>query len=293
MPRHVPGNFVVKLLYKKSQFRSWPHNTHIPLQNIQELRQFIEACIAQKTAKRGDAGIRAAGMLGIAGDGIVHEHRPEFEHLEALAVETHALLHKENRPSGSQLDQGGSENHDWRCKKKCKRRKNDVKNSLAKSIANGVNRIELDVKQWNSIIVEDSFRDEHAFSQIQDQPYGNAQMLNDFQNCVHVLLSRRSSRVVGKRKGEQAGKGTVRGVLEKRSIVPGKRGLARYVLGTALCSRERCRNNSEPSTCSAPTLPRFALFVWRRRYRMLFAVQWADGKKFVTARCAAQRLESQ
>jgi hypothetical protein len=130
----------------------------------------------------------------------------------------------------------------WRCKKKCKRRKNDVKNSLAKSIANGVNRIELDVKQWNSIIVEDSFRDEHAFSQIQDQPYGNAQMLNDFQNCVHVLLSRRSSRVVGKRKGEQAGKGTVRGVLEKRSIVRGKRGLARYVLGTALCSRERCRN---------------------------------------------------
>ena len=45
---------------------------------------------------------------------------------------------------------------------------------------------------------------------------------------------------MGKRKGEQAGNGTVRGVLEKRSIVPRKRGLARYVLGTELCSR--CAN---------------------------------------------------
>jgi hypothetical protein len=44
----------------------------------------------------------------------------------------------------------------------------------------------LDVKQWNSIIVEDSFRDEHAFSKIQDQPCGNAQMLNDFQNLLRL-----------------------------------------------------------------------------------------------------------
>jgi len=37
-------------------------------------------------------------MLGIAGDGIVHEHRPELENLESLTLETQALLHEEIGP---------------------------------------------------------------------------------------------------------------------------------------------------------------------------------------------------
>ena len=54
---------------------------------------------------------------------------------------------------------------------------------------------------------------------------------------------------MGKRKSEQAGKGTVQGVLEKSSIVPGTRGLVRYVLGTAICSR--CANAANRTTCLA------------------------------------------
>jgi len=51
---------------------------------------------------------------------------------------------------------------------------------------------------------------------------------------------------MGKRKTEQAGKGTVQGVLEKSSIVPGARGLVRYVLGTAICSI--CANAANRTT---------------------------------------------
>src|SRR5260370_22335917 len=53
------------------------------------------------------------------------------------------------------------------------------------------------------------------------------------------------------------------GVLEKRSIVPSVRGLAKYVLGTGLGSRGR---RDKRFTRSARTPQQFGLFVWRGGY---------------------------
>jgi hypothetical protein len=81
---------------------------------------------------------------------------------------------------------------------------------------------------------------------------------------------RRKRRVEGKRKRKQAGKGTVGGVPQKGRIVPRRRGLRRYVLGTG-----------------------WVLLSWRGRRARRFPLQRAHGKKPMAAGFAAQRGESE
>ena len=62
---------------------------------------------------------------------------------------------------------------------------------------------------------------------------------------------------------------TVRGVLEKRGIVPGKRGLARYVLGTARVLRDA-------SSRGADHIHRILLFLRSGRSRYLICAKVAQ-----------------
>jgi len=94
---------------------------------------------------------------------------------------------------------------------------------------------------------------------------------------------------MGKRKSEQAGKSTVQGVLEKRSIVPGARGLVRYVLGTAICSR--CANAAalDRSTWFVRR-PRKLLFAWRGHYESFRSFRATAAKRFTRSARKRQPL---
>ncbi len=73
------------------QQRPRPHQAHLPLQHIPQLRQLIQRCGPQKTAQSGQpSGIRKKVALAVPGIG----HGAEFIHGKRLAVP-----HRPNLPT--------------------------------------------------------------------------------------------------------------------------------------------------------------------------------------------------
>src|SRR5262249_5179839 len=80
--------------------RTGTDERHVPEQNIEELRHFVDAGFPQPAADMGDTGVAAIlengtvffilhKMLELIG---VQSHRAEFVHAESVATQTDALL---------------------------------------------------------------------------------------------------------------------------------------------------------------------------------------------------------
>lgn len=76
-------------------------DAHMSQENIDELGQFIEACMPQETADAGDPRIVPAGHAGIGS--IVHIHGTELITPKSLSQEAHPFLPEEDRAPGIQL----------------------------------------------------------------------------------------------------------------------------------------------------------------------------------------------
>jgi hypothetical protein len=69
-----------------------PHERQIALHHIQELRQFIEARLAQEPAHRGHTGVAFGDEFRGLRVGRLREHGAELVDVDLLVVEAEALL---------------------------------------------------------------------------------------------------------------------------------------------------------------------------------------------------------
>ena len=68
--------------------------------DVDELRQLVEAGLADEAADAGDARVAPGDELRGRGVGLVGIHRAELVDLDLLVVEAEALLLEEHRPAG-------------------------------------------------------------------------------------------------------------------------------------------------------------------------------------------------
>ena len=84
--------------------------------DVEELRQLVEAGLADEAADAGDARIALGDQLGGVDVGLVDIHRAELVDLDQLVVEAVALLLEEHRPLAVELDGQRRERHHRRGK---------------------------------------------------------------------------------------------------------------------------------------------------------------------------------
>ena len=87
----VIGNLLAECLHKKRPFRPRPDKTHVATDYVNELRQLVQAVLAEDLPDARDARIGFNGPLGAIGFGFAG-HGAELEDLETSATPTHALL---------------------------------------------------------------------------------------------------------------------------------------------------------------------------------------------------------
>ena len=105
------------------QARPRTHQGHVPFENVEELREFVQAGLADELAEGKDAGVVGdlehlyilVGTLDFTVDEIldvflvdqgvaVDVHRPKFVKIEASSVSSDAGLPVQNGPLGRELD---------------------------------------------------------------------------------------------------------------------------------------------------------------------------------------------
>src|SRR4051794_3069882 len=79
--------------------------------HVEQLRQFVEAGLADEAADAGDAGIVLGHDLGRKRIGLVVIHRAEFEHVDAFVVEAETFLPEQHRARAVELDRQRDQRH--------------------------------------------------------------------------------------------------------------------------------------------------------------------------------------
>src|SRR4030067_594310 len=80
------------------------------MQDVDELRQFIEGGAAQEGAEAGDARVVLLRLHDLRAV-LLQMHGPELPHLDTLATQTVTVLTEESRTGGGQLDADGDHDH--------------------------------------------------------------------------------------------------------------------------------------------------------------------------------------
>lgn len=109
----VAGHVLQELAHKVRAFRPGADHAHVTLQNVDELRQFIETCLSQEYAEPGSPGVilRGPARVPFFTISLGHMHGPEFVHLERLPIEPDAFLNEKYRTTRSEPNQQGGQNH--------------------------------------------------------------------------------------------------------------------------------------------------------------------------------------
>ena len=81
---------------------------HVAAEDVEELRQLVDALGADEGTDAGDAGVSFGGPAGTGGLGI-DPHAAELQQREDLAVQADALLAIHHRAARLELDQAGDQ----------------------------------------------------------------------------------------------------------------------------------------------------------------------------------------
>ena len=127
------------LLVFGSQFGTLGTGTdkgHISLQNINNLRQFVEVDAAQDLAHRGDSVVILPGhaVLRLC---IGYVHTAEFIHLEYFSVLCQAILEEEYRAAIANFDANGNDQNNGACQNQEQKGEYDVKSSFYELLVSG------------------------------------------------------------------------------------------------------------------------------------------------------------
>ena len=109
MPQHVAGYAAPELLDEHRPFGPRPHDGHISLEHIDELRQFVERGAAHERAEPGGSLLARLRPYG-AGSGFgVHGHGAKLQHVERASVQPHPVLFVKHRAGRGQLYADGEQ----------------------------------------------------------------------------------------------------------------------------------------------------------------------------------------
>src|SRR5436853_5077252 len=129
----------VDLLRQRRGHRPWPHEAHVALQDVPELRQLVDARAPEEAAHARDARVvleqeprrvlaqRAQLLHEVVG---VLDHRPELVEPEAPAAAAHAHLREEDGPWRVEPDRDRRKCHERQRDQEDRRRDRDVHRPL-------------------------------------------------------------------------------------------------------------------------------------------------------------------
>ena len=100
------------LLHVLPALRAGADDAHVALEDVDQLRQLVNAGGADDLADSGDAGVVLAGGAGAPVLLRIHDHGAELDHHEAPAADGAALLFVEHRAAVVQPDGQGRDQQD-------------------------------------------------------------------------------------------------------------------------------------------------------------------------------------
>ena len=103
---------------------------HVAAENIDELRQFVDARGADDLADAGDARVALAGIDAGAGVLRADGHAAKLQNFKNLAVLAEALLPEEHRAGRIELDGSGNQSHRNGADDQHRQRERAVKHAL-------------------------------------------------------------------------------------------------------------------------------------------------------------------
>src|ERR1051326_6183411 len=109
--------------------RARAYQTHVALQNVEELRQLIEPILANESANPRDA-IVAIGSPAWAAFFRVLPHGAKLIDLKLLAVQTHTFLPEQHRPAAFNENRDGHQRHNGQSERDSKERRSDIHAAL-------------------------------------------------------------------------------------------------------------------------------------------------------------------
>ena len=141
---------LVVVLHDEWHFRPGADERHIPQQDIQQLRQLIQAGSAKQSSDAGDARVAGCGRGEFISGG-AGVHRAELINVEECAVATNSLLDEERWPGRIQADEDCDESEKRGKKDEQKRGEHKIESALAEGIIPGSssnNGKTFSVKTW-------------------------------------------------------------------------------------------------------------------------------------------------
>ena len=151
MLHHVEGDVLFELLHKKRQFRPGPHQAHLALEYIKELRELVQGALSQERAEFCFPHVPVRGPAGVLSG--IDAHGAEFIHVKGFFVPADPLLSEDDRSGRGQLDAYGARQHDRRCHEDQQQGANDIHRPLAERIGPVVQRDIADVHHRDPIQV--------------------------------------------------------------------------------------------------------------------------------------------
>ena len=127
---HITGDLFPEFLHKLGTFRSWTHQTHIPNQDIKQLRQLIQAGPPQESTHTGNTRIPFYGPTLFFITRLLYTHSTEFVHHKGLIMKPHSFLFKNNRPFAGSLYHNCHQQQDRRYQNQAEKGSHKIHTSL-------------------------------------------------------------------------------------------------------------------------------------------------------------------
>ena len=172
---HVQGDALLEPVDEKGELGARPDETHVALEDVEELRQLVDGEFADERAefRLARVGVGApAGRLPV-----VYAHGAEFVHVKRLFVQSDALLLEQDGAGRGELDADRREQHERRGADDQYQRPDDVHGALEEGVADVVERNVAQIDERNAADLVDRRARGHEFVVERDEGYLNAVFL--------------------------------------------------------------------------------------------------------------------
>lgn len=133
---HVERDLPFELIDERALLRSWPNQAHVPFKDVEELRQLVDAQLADHLAHPGDAHVAVLGKLG-AGFFRILAHAAELVDAKILVPLPHPVLQEHHGARTLQLDEDRRHQHQGREQRDRDQRGQNVHSTFDEGIDGG------------------------------------------------------------------------------------------------------------------------------------------------------------
>ena len=133
MTKGVIAQDIFEIVVVRQGMRAWPDQRHVALQNIQQLRQFVDTGRSQQPSDGRHPRV-VARRLCDSRTILLDCHGPKFEYDKLPAIKTISMLPKYDRPGTIDLDRDRGEGHDRQEKYQRQASQNNVHDALNEAL---------------------------------------------------------------------------------------------------------------------------------------------------------------